>query len=810
NQIDVAPAPLPQIHLNQQPKHTLHQLFEAQAAQTPDNIALVFEGQSLTYQALNERANQLAHVIGPCEPDTLIALYLDRSLDMVISILAVLKAGGAYVPVSPDYPQQRSDFIFADTKTQWVITQQKWLTRLDADLKIIAADVVMDTPTTNPQLLGQPADLAYVIYTSGTTGQPKGVLQPHQNVVRLFDSCQSDYQFNDQDTWVMYHAYTFDFSVWELWGSLLHGGKLLVPSTECTKDIGQFVQLCESENVTVLNQTPSAFYAFIDAAIAKGVSLSPLRWVIFGGDKLNTQQLKPWWDHFNKQKPALVNMYGITETTVHVTFKRLDPLDIVQASNIGKPLNDLSIYILNEALKPVPQGAPGELYVGGAGLARGYLNQPELTAQRFIQNPFEKQGSRLYKTGDLVRQLPNGDLDYWGRNDFQVKIRGYRIELGEIESVISEQPGVEQVVVVERQLQNSKQLVAYVVGDNAELATALATKLPEYMVPSAFVFIDAIPLTINGKLDRKALPDPLLQVGDQYAAPKNALEQQLCEIWQSVLGLKRVGTNDNFFRIGGDSIVSIALVNKIRQAGFSLQVKIVFEAPTVAQLAKRLSVPEPLETIITEQGRLTGSFDFLPIQQWFFDKQLAKPSHWNMAFLLQLPGDVTTVQLEQAFTVLVERHDMLRCRFEGNQQTYCEECFAIEIPTVKADELTQWQSHFDIESGPLWQVGFLPESNLLFFAAHHLIMDAVSWRIISDDLNQLLSGQSLLSSLQNKGSSYRQWVAAVKIFGDHERTYWQSVLGGHSPLQAQNAAHQSQVCMSATQTDIFLRPANQG
>ncbi|MCK5818624.1 MAG: amino acid adenylation domain-containing protein, partial [Psychromonas sp.] len=401
---------------------TLQQLFEAQVAKTPDNIALVFEEEQLTYKQLNERANQLAYAIRAhyqggesqgIKPDTLIALYLDRSLEMVISILGVLKAGGAYVPISPDYPSTRTQYILNDTKTSLILTQQHYMKQLNnciTELEIkptllVTDDLSEDLKTVNLAPISTAKDLAYVIYTSGTTGQPKGVLQLHTNVLRLFASSDEHFDFNSNDTWVLFHDYTFDFSVWELWGSLLYGGRIIIPAKNVTRDIHKFVQLCINEKVSILNQTPAAFYLFIDTSLRADFEFSYLRYVIFGGDKLSLSRLKPWWDIYAENSPRLINMYGITETTVHVTYKSLSPKSTLKGSIIGKPLKDVQTLVLNERRRLVPIGAPGELYIGGAGLARGYLNQAELTSVRFINNPFAtnndkaKGYTRLYKTG---------------------------------------------------------------------------------------------------------------------------------------------------------------------------------------------------------------------------------------------------------------------------------------------------------------------------------------------------------------------------------------------------------------------------
>ncbi|YAP80750.1 non-ribosomal peptide synthase/polyketide synthase [Xenorhabdus stockiae] len=836
---------------------TLSQLFEVQTARTPDNVALVFEGKTLTYRQLSERANQLARVIReryqqqhyiPMPMETLIVLYLDRSPEMVIGILAVLKAGGAYVPVSPDYPPERVQFMLDDTQSPCVVTQQQFFPTLQAHAQalvtqptLIATDdsrVTEHYSTDNLALAGQAIDLAYVIYTSGTTGKPKGVLQTHHNVNRLFTTSQKDYQFDQHDVWILFHAYTFDFSVWELWGALLYGGRLIIPTVECTKDFNQLSQLCTEQQVTVLNQTPGAFYAFIDEAVNNCAEFPHLRYVIFGGDKLNPVQLTPWWDRYGDLKPVLINMYGITETTVHVTYKKLTQGDTSAVSCIGRPLSDMSAYILNSAGQLAPIGSPGELYIGGAGLARGYLNRPELTAERFIENPFatdkhKKLGyTSLYKTGDLARWLPDGELEYLGRNDFQVKIRGYRIELGEIESTLVAHPQIKQAVVIDCEYQGNTLLSAYLVIDgflaDEALLAHLSAHLPDYMLPASFTFIEAIPLTLNGKVDRSALPEPVFGHSENYVAPRNALETQLCEIWQAVLGLEQVSIHDNFFRIGGDSIVSIQLASKLRQAGFSLQVKTLFEAPTVAQLAPLLLQTKSKADIVAEQGVLNGEFALLPIQHTFFDWPLAQPHHWNQSFMVQIPGHLQAAQLEQALMALTDRHDMLRARFVATEQGY-HQCYFADIsaslPQLKhADirqcdtealrqQLTQWQSGFDYHNGPLWQAahltGYADGSARLFFAFHHLIIDAVSWRIIAEDMRLLLQGMALSA----KTSSYRQWVAAVQEYArqhQHEVPYWQQVLAGHHSKPALDSLTHHQLGLSAEMTDILLHEANKG
>ncbi|RXJ69819.1 hypothetical protein CS022_23665 [Veronia nyctiphanis] len=431
----------------------------------------------------------------------------------------------------------------------------------------------------------------------------------------------------------------------------------------------------------------------------------------------------------------------------------------------------------------VPLGTQGELYIGGAGLALGYLNRPELTEEYFIDNPFatesdrEKGYHRLYRTGDVVRWRQDGNLEYLGRNDQQVKIRGHRVELGEIANTLSKLDGVSQAVVIDIEREQGKALVGYVVVSTTDidieaLRRALSIELPDYMVPSVLMCIDEVPLTINGKLDRRALPAPKWIGADSYCAPSNELQQQLCEVWQSMLGVERVGIDDDFFRLGGDSIISIQVVNRLRELGYILNVKAIFDHPTIERLAEYLQQAKSETNILTEQGSLTGEFGLLPIQHWFINQALTAEHHWNQAFTVRIPAETTTKAIQKALSALAAQHDMLRATFmrtdNGCVQVYqaieeftLPELFASDIALRDEAEvhalLTDWQSHFDLASGPLWQAGFLTGFEdgeaRLFFAAHHLVIDAVSWRILADDLRLLLTDQSLL----DKGSSYRQW-----------------------------------------------------
>ncbi|MBX3305833.1 MAG: amino acid adenylation domain-containing protein [Nitrospira sp.] len=811
---------------------TLHGLFECQVARQPEAIALTYEGETVTYRQLNAKANRLARELTQhgIKPDTLVGLCLERTPELVMAILAILKAGGAYLPIDLSYPAERLTFMLDDARAPVLVTQRRLAQRIPVTgAKIVFLDELLAGPLqpedeVNLPISGTPDHLAYVIYTSGTTGKPKGSLIPHRNVVRLFSATEQWYGFNGQDVWTLFHSTAFDFSVWEIWGALLYGGRVVVVPFLVSRSPESFYDLLVREQVTVLNQTPSAFRQLIQAEEAIGQKNLALRYVIFGGEALELQSLRPWFDRHGDQMPQLVNMYGITETTVHVTYRPLSKDDLESGSVIGVPIPDLQVYILDEQKQPVPIGIPGEMYVGGSGLAKGYLRRPELTSERFVPDHLTgKEGRRLYRTGDLARFLPGRDIEYLGRIDHQVKIRGFRIELGEIESVLCQHPAVREAVAIAREdVPGIKTLAAYLVTSSprpevSALREHLKKKVPDYMVPAAFVFLDKFPLTNNGKIDRKALPAPEQQRSDlldRYAEPRTPTEKKLVSIWSKVLRLERVGVHDNFFELGGDSILSIQAIAAARQAGVLMTAKQMFTFQTIAELGTAIDANQviPLSQDIAE-----GNVPLTPIQRWFFEQNLDESHHYNQALLLKVSERLELQRLECALKELVRHHDALKFRYVQEETEWRQYYSPVdEASSVKWVDITDLDesgqartietetvsahASLRLDQGPLWQVTYFDagpdQPGRLSIVIHHLAVDGVSWRPILEDLEtaylQLKSGQSV--RLPVKTASFRSWAEEVQEFAashvaEEELAYWKAVTTSPIQLRAVEDPH---------------------
>jgi amino acid adenylation domain-containing protein len=606
-------------------------LFERVAAANPDNVACVCGNVSLTYGSLNARANYVARRLRELgvRSDSFVAIYLDRSPEMLIAILATLKAGGAYLPIDSLYPAARVLEVLEDAKPVAILTSASLTAGLSDRISQLSVsiiemeDLLAEAPVDmeNLSFAGGGEDLAYMIYTSGSTGKPKGVMVTHNNVVRLLVQTEPWFHFNASDVWTMFHSIAFDFSVWEIWACLLTGGRLVIVPFAVSRSPRDFYDLLSAEKVTVLNQTPSAFSMLVQMEQnTEPLSLS-LRLVIFGGEALQYRKLAPWFERHRDTAPQLVNMYGITETTVHVTYRAITAADAesVQESLIGEPIPDLQLHLLDAAGKPVPDGEVGEIYVGGGGVARGYHNRPQLNEERFIPDPFaQTPGARLYRTGDLARLRPDGEMVYLGRNDSQVKINGFRIELGEVEAAMAAAPGVQQSCVVAHTDGNGTQRLAayFVAAPGTELtANALgrffAERMPAHMRPSSYTRLNKLPLTVNGKLDASALPAPSIGSSQVSGAAQSLSDTEgtVARIFSDVLELRGMGRDDNFFDCGGTSLLLIKAHLQL-QAKFerTIPVTLMFECPTVRSLAQRLSTDKPSSSAINavqQQARKT-------------------------------------------------------------------------------------------------------------------------------------------------------------------------------------------------------------
>ncbi len=815
---------------------TIHQLFEAQVEERPDAVAVVFEDHQLTYRELNRRANQLAHYLqrSGVRPEVRVGIMMERSVEMVVGLLGILKAGGAYVPLDAAYPKERLAFVLEDADLPVLLTQAHLHTELPGHrAKVVCLDTewadIARESVENPvgTTMVTADNLAYVIYTSGSTGQPKGVLVTHHNVVRLFKATEAWFNFNETDVWTLFHSYAFDFSVWELWGALAYGGRLVVVPYLVSRSPEAFYELLRREQVTVLNQTPSAFHQLMQAEERAGaVQKLELRFIIFGGEALELQGLRSWFARHGDEQPQLVNMYGITETTVHVTYRSLTMADVERSAGsvIGRHIPDLQVYVLDGQLQPVPVGVPGELYIGGAGVARGYLNRIELTDERFIADQFSGQAEgRLYKSGDLGRYLPNGEMEYLGRIDQQVKIRGFRIELGEIEAVISRHATVREVVVTVREdVPGDKRLVAYLVAaqeqsapSTGELRSYLKEKLPEYMVPGVFVILDALPLTPNGKVNRRALPAPdeaRPELEQQYVTPRNAVEEVMAGIWAEVLKVEEIGIHDNFFDLGGHSLLATQVVSRVRTAlQVELPLRALFEEPTVAGLAKRVDEARQTRTsahitplrAIDRNGVIPLSF----AQQrlWFLDQLEPGSAFYNMPAARRLSGPLNVEALEQALTAIVARHESLRTTFPTVDESPVQmiaPAQRVALPVIDLSNLPESDGEaeaqrlateemlrpFNLEQGPLVRASLLrlqAEEHVLLLNMHHIIGDGWSFAVLFRELTTLYAafGNGQPSPLQDLPIQYadyavwqREWLQGEVL--EDQLAYWKAQLAG--------------------------------
>ncbi|MGH3787787.1 MAG: amino acid adenylation domain-containing protein, partial [Pseudonocardiaceae bacterium] len=769
----------------QLPQATLSELFEAQVGRTPDAVAVVCGNQELSYRELNERVNQLAHRliafgVGSEQP---VGVLLERSVDFVVAELAVVKAGGAYLPVDVRAPVSRMGQLLGEAGVSVLVTDDEWSAtagRAHAGQVVLVSDPSLtDSPNSDPAVSVSFEQLAYVMYTSGSTGVPKGVAVRHQDVVGL--ALARCFSHGAHERVLLHSPAAFDASTYELWVPLLRGGQVVVaPPVEV--DVSVLRQAIADHGVTGLWLTAGLFRLIAQEAPD---CLAGVAEVWTGGDVVPAAAVR----RVLAACPdvVVVDGYGPTETTTFASSYRMtSDRPVPEVVPIGRPFDNVQVYVLDDRLRPVPVGVAGELYIAGSGLARGYLNRPGLTAARFVANPFDAPGERMYRTGDVVRWNTSGELVYLGRVDEQVKIRGFRIELGEIETVLATHPEIAEVAVTVHEDQpGTKRLVAYLVPTTdtapspADLRGHLAAVLPDYMIPTAYITLETLPLGPTGKVDRRALPAPdrVGEPGAEYIGPRTVTERTLADIWVQVLGAVRVGVTDNFFELGGDSILSIQIVSRARQAGVRVTTKDIFFHQTVGQLAAAVavdSVPEPVQEVVAGPAPLT------PIQHWFFETH-GPLAHFNQSFVVELAEDVDRDALSAAVDALVAHHPALRMRFSQVDGRWWQ-----DVAPAQVGEVLRWsdlsgldeqgqqvameqaavtaQSGMDITSGPLLQAvlfGFGPgQRSRLFIAVHHLVVDGVSWRILLGDLeaayHQVRGGHPV--ELEPVSAPFTQWA----------------------------------------------------
>ncbi|HIP71159.1 MAG TPA: amino acid adenylation domain-containing protein, partial [Anaerolineae bacterium] len=854
------------------PDLCVHQLFEAQAEKTPQATAVRFADQTLTYEQLDQKANQLAHYLRQqgVQNEALVGVCLNRSPELVIALLAVLKAGGAYIPLDPAYPPERLAFMIQDAQPALVLTDsqivESSLSRVvessDSHVVLLCNNQIIALPnhhtiqlsgyktTRLPDYQTNPDSLAYVIYTSGSTGKPKGAMLLHRGVVNYLTWCQQAYPVTKGQGAPVHSSISFDLTVTSLFAPLVNGRCVhLLP-----EDVGVELladALRQNDNYSLVKITPAHLELLsqqLDPAEAAGKTRS----FIIGGENLLADHIAFWQKHASET--TLFNEYGPTETVVGCCVYRLPPGKQPEgAVPIGRPIINTQLYILDEEMQPVPIGVPGELYIGGVQVGRGYLNRPELTEDKFVQcsvsNSLNTENCTLntvYRTGDLARWRPDGNIEFLGRLDDQVKIRGFRIELGEIEAALQTHPAVNKTAVIDHVEENGrKRLIAYLTpqGDAAptvaDLRRFLEQTLPEYMIPAAFVTLDEMPLTPNGKVDRKALPAPDAtrpELAAAFTAPETEQEKILADIWAQLLGVENIGIHDNFFELGGDSILSIQVVARANQAGVRLTPRHIFQHPTIAGLT---AVAGSGPVIQAEQGVVIGDVPLTPIQHWFFAQDQPQPHHWNQSLLLTLDTPLDAALLETAVTHLIAHHDALRLRFHREKNGWRQYNEAINpdetvfvhealADTAALPEKTAaLQASLDLSAGPLLRVGYFTLGDgrpaYLLGAAHHLVIDGVSWRILLEDLQlayqQLQQGQPV--SLPPKTSSFRQWAQRLAEYAQTEELRqelgWWTAVTHTAPLprdydapSAENREGTAQnvtVSLTAAETTALLREA---
>ena len=760
---------------------TIHELFEEQVEKTPDNIALVFEEKKLTYRELNEKSNSLAMELREkgVKADSIVGIMVERSLEMIIGIIGILKAGGAYLPIDSTYPKERIEYMLKDSGSKILLSQKSLVENVEFDGIVIDLynDELYKNNSNNLAKENNSNDLAYIIYTSGTTGNPKGVLIEHRNVMNLLNYMERNYPVDCNDVYLLKTNYAFDVSVTELFGWFIGCGSLAIIGENEYKDVNAIINLIDKYKVTHINFIPSMLNAFNEIIEQDLHKIGSLKYIFSAGEELNKNLAYSLISNIGKTK--LVNLYGPTEDTVYSSMYLVDKSLKYKSIPIGKPIQNTKLYILNNN-KAMPVGIAGELCISGEGLARGYLNKPELTKEKFVDNPFD-QGTKMYKTGDLARWLPDGNIEYLGRIDNQVKIRGFRIELGEIENIILQHEKIkEAVVVVKENKENDKYICAYAVSDNLleelNLKSYLKEILPEYMIPSYFVQLEKMPLTPNGKLDRKALPEPNMELTlTEYEAPRNEVEEILSRIWSEVLGVERVGINDNFFDLGGHSLKATMLISKIYN-NFYVEVPIIeiFKAPYIKSISEYImsSQKTTYESIVKVE-----KLEYYPVssaqKRMYILHQINKDSNsFNMPLAMVVEGDFNREKFYNAIETLIIRHEVLRTNFIEVNGEIVQKIFEFEdlnfklqfdeIEELECDinaEINKFIMPFDLSHAPLIRVKLIKLKSykyIIMIDIHHIVSDGISMQIIMDEFQKIYSSKQV-PQLDVQYKDYALW-----------------------------------------------------
>jgi len=777
----------------------IHQLFEEQVVKTPDNVALEFDGVGMTYADLNVKSNQLARTLqrNGVRVGEIIGIMMERSFEMIIGIMGILKSGGAYLPIDPDYPKDRITFMLEDSGVEKLLTQS-WLNeKIEFKGEKINLDEckIYEDEADEIEIVNNSSDLAYVIYTSGSTGKPKGVMIEHRNVVNLAFGQKSRFDISEIDRILQFSSISFDASVEQIFIALFSGATLYLVDDQTLLDNSKFRVFLYNNAITHIHAIPS---------FLEGHDLSELghvKRVIGGGEVFSINLMKKL-----SIKSKIYNEYGPTEATVTSIMYQVKSSMDIHSIPIGKPISNYQAYILNADNKPLPIGVVGELFIGGDGVARGYLNRPELTTDKFVVNPFVK-GERMYRTGDQARWLSDGNIEFLGRIDHQIKIRGFRIELGEIENRLLELEAVKEAAVIAKEDKaRGKYLCAYVVTYDEipldDLRRRLSKVLPDYMIPSYFVGLGEMPLTSNGKVDRKALPEPKSEVEKDYVEPKNDKEKILAKVFEEILSVGKVGAKDDFFTLGGDSIKSIRIISKLREAGYELSVQDLMKIGIVDLISKKIRKRE--EKISYEQEEVAGGLPLTPIQRYFFTSDLIKPNHFNQSIMLKASERMSRSAILTVLDAIVKHHDILRAVYRDGKQEilrsdksigyemsvydYRENKLSeIELAKKIEDKNNELQASIDIESGPLMKVGLFKTAvaDHLMICIHHLVVDGVSWRIFIEDLEigykQYLAATKI--KFPEKTASFKIWSESLNDYSKsdelkQEMRYWRQIAEG--------------------------------